>query len=73
MQVKSTQTRQKCHSSGGNPDLEKYQFTTDRDEPLTAKFTLRVTRSMLNELQAISNWQEKTREKLSDLLREVKR
>jgi hypothetical protein len=56
----------------GNPDLEKYQFTTNRDEPLTAKFTLRVTHSMLSELQAISNWQEKTREKLSDLLREVK-
>jgi hypothetical protein len=58
--------------TGGNPDLNEYQFTTERDEPLTAKFTLRVTHSMLTELQALSNWQEKTREKLSDLLREAK-
>jgi hypothetical protein len=58
--------------TGGNPDLEKYQFTTEREEPLTAKFTLRVTHSMLTELKAISNWQEKTREKLSDLVREAK-
>jgi hypothetical protein len=56
----------------GNPDLEKYQFTTNRDEPLTAKFTLRVTRSMLLKLQAIENWQDKTRDKLLDLVREVK-
>jgi hypothetical protein len=69
MQVKSALSSPKMARKRGNPSLEKYQFTTNRDEPLTAKFTLRVTHSMLSELQAVENWQEKTREKLSDLLR----
>jgi hypothetical protein len=58
---------------GGNPDLEKYQFTTNRDEPLTAKFTLRVTPKMLSELEAIENWREFVREAIAQKLREVKR
>jgi hypothetical protein len=55
---------------GGNPDLEKYQFTTDRDESLTAKFTLRVTPKMLSELEAISNWREFVRDAIASKLKQ---
>jgi hypothetical protein len=56
---------------GGNPDLEKYQFTTDRDESLTAKFTLRVTPKMLTELQAVEgNWREFVRDAIADKLQQ---
>jgi hypothetical protein len=58
---------------GGNPDLEQYQFTTNRDEPLTAKFTLRVTPKMLSELEAIENWREFVRSAIADKLYEVKK
>jgi hypothetical protein len=58
----------------GNPDLEKYQFTTDRDEPLTEKFTLRVTLSMLTELKAVEgNWREFVRDAIAEKLYKVKR
>ena len=55
---------------GGNPDLKKYQFTTERDEPLTAKFTLKVTHSMLTELQAIDHWREFVRDAIADKLKQ---
>lgn len=55
---------------GGNPDLEKYQFTTKRDEALTEKFTLRVTPSMLQQLHSLQgNWREFVREAISDKLK----
>lgn len=55
---------------GGNPDLKKYQFTTNRDEPLTEKFTLRVTASMLQQLRSLDgNWREFVREAISDKLK----
>ena len=56
---------------GGNPDLEKYQFSTNRDEPLTAKFTLRVTPKMLTDLQAVEgNWREFVRDAIADKLKQ---
>ncbi len=56
---------------GGNPELSKYQFTTERDEPLTEKFTLRVTTSMLKELLSLDgNWREFVREAISDKLKQ---
>lgn len=58
---------------GGNPELSKYQFTTERDEPLTQKFTLRVTDSMLEQLRSLdTNWREFVREAISDKLKQTK-
>ena len=53
---------------GGNPDLEKFQFLTDRDEPCTAILNLRVPPSMLAKLKALPNWTEQAREKLKELI-----
>ena len=46
---------------GGNPDLIKYQFSTDREESCTAKMTLRLPPSQYAKLKEIDNWQEKVR------------
>lgn len=57
---------------GGNPDLVHYQFTTDREEPLIAKLSMRVTPSMLEQLRQQENWQEFVREAISQRLKEGK-
>ncbi len=56
---------------GGNPDLIKYQFKTERPEPLAGKLTLRITHSDLQKLKELPSWQEKVRRKISELLLEV--
>ncbi|WP_219884779.1 hypothetical protein [Merismopedia glauca] len=53
---------------GGNPDLVKYQFSTDREEPCTAKMTLRLPPSQYARLREIDNWQERVREAIAHLL-----
>ena len=55
---------------GGNPDLVKYQFKTDRSEPCTAKLTLRVPPSQYAELKKLPNWQEKVRGAIAELIEE---
>ncbi len=54
----------------GNPNIKNYGFTTDRDEPLTAKFSLRVTHSMLAKLKQQENWQELVRQAIAKALEE---
>ncbi len=61
----------KSGRAGGNPGLVEYQFQTDRSEPLVGKLTLRVAPSELQKLKKISNWQEKVRSKISELLLEI--
>lgn len=53
---------------GGNPDLVEYQFSTDREEPCTAKLTLRVPPSQYERLKQLPNWQDKVREAIASLL-----
>jgi len=53
---------------GGNPTLAEHQFTTDREEPCTAKLQVRVPPSMLNELKSYENWQEIVRTLVSNEL-----
>ena len=53
---------------GGNPDLIKYQFSTDRKESCTAKMTLRLPPSQYAKLKEIDNWQEKVRLAISSLV-----
>ena len=53
---------------GGNPELVRYQFTTNREEPLIAKLSLRVTPSMLSAIKEQENWQEFVRKALAEAL-----
>jgi hypothetical protein len=53
---------------GGNPDLVKYQFKTDRKEPCNALLTVKVPASQLEALKLLPNWQEKIRESLSEIV-----
>lgn len=53
---------------GGNPELVQYQFSTEREEPCTAKLTLRIPPSQYEKLKQLPQWQEKVREAISTLL-----
>jgi L-lysine 2,3-aminomutase len=52
----------------GNPNIKEYGFKTDREESLTAKLSMRVTPSMLNELRKKDNWQELVRQAIAEKL-----
>ena len=57
---------------GGNPDFgTKYRFTTDREEPCTAKMTLRLPPSQYAKLKALANWQELVREAIAEKLEKL--
>ncbi|AVQ73798.1 hypothetical protein MTo_01495 [Microcystis aeruginosa NIES-1211] len=53
---------------GGNPDLVKHQFSTEREEPCSAKLTLRLPPSQYAKLKEIDNWQEKVRGVIASLV-----
>jgi hypothetical protein len=55
---------------GGNPDITKYSFKTDREESCTAKLSVRIAPSDLEALKAISGWQELVRQKVKEILKE---
>ncbi len=55
---------------GGNPDLKKYGFTTDRPEPLRESVHVRVSASMKKQLKEKENWQEFVREAIAKALEE---
>lgn len=42
--------------TGGNPELEKYQFEAGGDEPLLGHLQLRVPLSLKNRLMSVDNW-----------------
>jgi len=44
------------------------RFKTDRQEPLTAKLSMRITDSMLSEIKQKENWQEFVRQTLLEKL-----
>ncbi len=50
---------------GGNPDLVTHQFSTDRDEPLSEKITIRISPSMLKYLKGMDNYREYCREAIA--------
>jgi hypothetical protein len=53
---------------GGNPEIKKYGFKTNRDEPLRERVQIRVPASMKKKLQEKENWQELVRQALSQIL-----
>lgn len=52
----------------GNPKIKEYGFKTDREESLTAKLSVRITPSMLEELRKKDNWQELVRKAIAEKL-----
>lgn len=59
---------------GGNPNINQnpQTFSTERPEPLSAKLSMRITASMLQELKQHQDWQELVREAIATAL-ETKR
>lgn len=58
--------------SGGNPDLVHHQLITDRDEPLIAKLSMRVSPSMLEQIRCRDNWQDFVRDAIAEKLKRQK-
>lgn len=57
---------------GGNPDLVEHQFTTSRSEALTEHLQLRVTTSMKQQLQKVTDYKEFVRQAIAEkLAREI--
>lgn len=53
---------------GGNPDLKKYQFSTDKDEACTAHLQLRIAPSQMEKLKAIDGWRDILRKKIDEII-----
>lgn len=53
---------------GGNPDLKKYFYTTDREEPLRSRLQIRVPDSLKEQVQNKENWQEFVRQAIVEKL-----
>ncbi|MBE9168662.1 hypothetical protein IQ238_14495 [Pleurocapsales cyanobacterium LEGE 06147] len=55
---------------GGNPDIKKYGFTTERENPLVEKMTLRMDEEMKAAIKAgkLPNWQEIARQAIAEKL-----
>ncbi|MBD2431824.1 MULTISPECIES: hypothetical protein [Fischerella] len=51
----------------GNPE-NLQPLTTNRPEPLTAKLTVRVPQSMMNELKTLENYPEFVRQAIQEAL-----
>ena len=54
---------------GGNPEIKKHGFKTDRAEPLLEKLQLRISASMKRQIQEKENWQEFVREAIAEKLK----
>ncbi|GAA6614415.1 hypothetical protein [Scytonema sp. NUACC26] len=56
----------------GNPEsLEPYKLTTNRQEPLTAKLTVRITQSMMDKLKSINSYPDFVRNAIQKALDEL--
>ncbi len=55
---------------GGNPNIKKHGFKTERQEPLTSQLALKVSASMKKRLQEKENWQELVRVAIEKILEE---
>ncbi len=56
--------------NGGNPNIKKYGFTTERENPLVEKMTLRMDEEMKAAIKAgkLPNWQEIARQAIAEKL-----
>lgn len=55
---------------GGNPELAKYQKTTDRPEPLKSKLSMWIEPSMVSALKESENWRDDVRRAIAQILEE---
>ncbi|RUT02839.1 hypothetical protein DSM106972_057590 [Dulcicalothrix desertica PCC 7102] len=46
----------------------KYGFTTEKEQPLTASVSLRVDKELATKLKSIPGWQDKARNALNELI-----
>lgn len=53
---------------GGNPDISKHGFTTERPEPLTKQLQIRITETMWQQLQQQDDWREFIRQAIAQNL-----
>jgi hypothetical protein len=53
---------------GGNPEITKYSWTTDRPEPLYGQCNVRIPKSMEAIIKAKPNWQEFVRQAITEKL-----
>jgi hypothetical protein len=53
---------------GGNPDIKKYGFKTERNEPLRERLQIRVPASMKQQLKQLDDWQEFVRQAIAEKL-----
>lgn len=53
---------------GGNPEIARYGFTTEREEPLRGRLQVRLAESDLEALKTIPHYQEKVREAIAKLI-----
>jgi hypothetical protein len=53
---------------GGNPDIVKFRYQTDRDEPLRERLQIRVPASMKQKVQQQDDWQEFVRQAIAEKL-----
>lgn len=53
---------------GGNPDLKKHQFTTDKTEPCNANLQVKVPVSLKDAIAKKPDWQDWVRKILAENL-----
>ncbi|MGI2908582.1 hypothetical protein [Tolypothrix sp. VBCCA 56010] len=56
-----------------NEHLKKYKFTTEREEALTAKLTIRIAPSKLEKLKTLENYPEFVRQAIDKALNELEK
>ena len=55
----------------GNPNIKKYGFTTDREEPLTEQINIRFTKTVMARLRTLENIPEFIRQAVVKALDEL--
>jgi len=54
---------------GGNPDLGRHKFVTDREQPLVKHLQIRVSQEMWGQLEREEDWREFVREAIASALK----
>lgn len=50
--------------TGGNPEIKKWAYTTDRAEPCSERIQVRLPLSLKRRVQSLPDWQERVRQLL---------
>lgn len=54
--------------TGGNPELVRHQFKTEREEPCSDRLQIRMPTSMVERIKSKPGWQEWIREIIAEKL-----